>query len=92
MNLFRDVKVYNKVLEFLIPQLENARIEEIKTASDIQLIDAAIAEDYKAKPKRIAVIFTITFLFFILFLLIILLHNYYLENKQFFIDLKKQDV
>ena len=92
MNLFRDVKVYNKVLEFLIPQLENARIEEIKTASDIQLIDAAIAEDYKAKPKRIAVIFTITFLFFILLLLIILLHNYYLENKQFFIDLKKQDV
>jgi capsule polysaccharide export protein KpsE/RkpR len=88
MNLFRDVKVYNKVLEFLIPQLENARIEEIKTASDIQLIDAAIAEDYKAKPKRIAVIFTICFIFFIIMILSILIHNYYQQNKSYFQNIK----
>jgi len=91
MNLFRDVKVLNKLLEFLIPQLENARLEEIKTSSDLQIIDNAIAEDYKAKPKRISIIFTICFLYFIVFLLVVSMYNYYLRNKNIFSQIKEQD-
>ena len=91
MNLFRDVKVLNHVLEFLIPQLENARLEEVKTAADVQIIDHAIPEDYKSKPKRSAVVFTISFLFFILQILVILIYNYYQENKIFFKEITSKN-
>jgi len=89
MNLFRDVKVLNAILEFLIPQLENARLEELKTASDIQIIDRAIPEDYKAKPKRISIVFTVSFLFFILSLLSLVVYNYYKQNKYLFHQITK---
>jgi len=90
MNLFRDVKVLNHILEFLIPQLENARLEELKKAPDIQIIDRAIPEDYKAKPKRISVVFTVSFLCLIFSSLAVTIHNYYHENKVLFQNLKKQ--
>jgi tyrosine-protein kinase Etk/Wzc len=89
MNLFRDVKVLNHILEFIIPQFENARLEEFKTSSDLQVIDLAIPEDYKAKPKRISIIFTIMFLYSIFLMLTLVIYNYYLEHKNTILKLKE---
>ncbi len=82
-NLYRDVEILNKVLEFLVPQLENARIQEGKTAADIQLLDKAVPEDYKAKPKRIAIIFTAVFLSIIISVLIALIYENYIVRDNF---------
>jgi capsule polysaccharide export protein KpsE/RkpR len=65
LRLLREVKIREKILEFIIPQLENARLEEEKRSAELQILDVAKPPDYKAKPKRITVIFVTCFFFFI---------------------------
>jgi capsule polysaccharide export protein KpsE/RkpR len=89
MNLYRDVKVLNKVLEFLIPQLENAKLEEIKTTADIQLLDKAVPEDNKAKPKRASVVFTISFLYLIFSILLLIIKEYIKENNKIILNISE---
>lgn len=83
-NLYRDVEILNKVIEFLVPQLENARLQEAKMDADIQLLDSAVPDDYKAKPKRIAIVFTATFLSLIMSILYIVAKRYYGYHKKEF--------
>jgi capsule polysaccharide export protein KpsE/RkpR len=85
LHLYRDVKVLNKVLEFIIPQLENSRLEESKSTSELQVLDRAIPEDHKAKPKRITVVFTILLLTNILIVFSILFYNTFKEVKPLFL-------
>jgi uncharacterized protein involved in exopolysaccharide biosynthesis len=80
LELYRDVEILNKVLEFLVPQLENARLQEIKTDANIQLLDKAVPEDYKSKPKRLNIIFAATFLALITSIFILLLLDYKKRN------------
>lgn len=58
----RDLKIYNELLTYLIPQLENAKLEETKKTSDLQLLDIAVPEDYKSKPKRATIVIITLFL------------------------------
>ena len=81
VRLLREVKIREKILEFLIPQLENVRFEEQRAASNLQLLDKAVPQDYKAKPKRIAVIFVTSFFFGVLSLLFFVLREAYLLNS-----------
>ena len=81
LKLYRETQILYRVLEFIVPQLENARLQEINNNADIQLLDKAVPEDYKSKPKRIAIIFTVTFLSLIMSLFIIILHDFYKKNK-----------
>lgn len=81
VRLLREVKIREKILEFLIPQLENVRFEEQRASSNLQLLDKAVPQDYKAKPKRIAVIFVTCFFFAILSLLFFVLREAYLLNS-----------
>jgi len=48
MNLLINRQVY----EFLYPQLENAKIEELKDLPTIEVIDKARPSGYRTKPKR----------------------------------------
>lgn len=63
LRLLREVKIREKILEFIIPQLENARLEEQKKSVGLQIIDLARPPDYKAKPKRLSIIFITCFIF-----------------------------
>jgi capsule polysaccharide export protein KpsE/RkpR len=81
LRLYRDVEILNKVLEFLVPQLEQARLQEVKKSADIQILERAVPDDYKTKPKRIAIIFTISFIYFIISILVMILYDYYKKNK-----------
>jgi uncharacterized protein involved in exopolysaccharide biosynthesis len=76
----RDIKIYEKVLEFLVPQLENARFEERKTASELQLLDRAAPEDYKSKPKRASIVIVSLFLSLITSVLFFLIKDYLAKN------------
>src|SRR4030043_1707198 len=80
LRLLREIKIREKILEFVIPQLENARLEEQRKISKLQLLDAAVSQDYKAKPKRIVVVFVITFLSLISTILIILIKDFVKNN------------
>ncbi len=47
-----QLEVYTKAYEYIYPQLEAARIDEIKDLDSIEVIDYATPEGMRAKPKR----------------------------------------
>ena len=68
--LFRDVTIQQKILEFLIPIYEQARIEEQKDVPVLLVLDKAIPAEKKARPQRSLIVFlssTIALFFFTIF-------------------------
>ena len=58
---YRDFKYHETLFELFARQFEMAKIDESREGSVIQVLDRAVAPDYKSKPKRalIAVITTL---------------------------------
>jgi uncharacterized protein involved in exopolysaccharide biosynthesis len=54
--LKRQVEYYVKVLEFLAPEYESSKIEEVKTIPTIQILDQAVRPEKKDKPKRVFIV------------------------------------
>ena len=70
--LIRELEIQNKILEIILPQYEQARLEENKNIPSIQIIDAPEISLNKAKPYRkiivimslaMAIIMSILFIF-----------------------------
>ena len=70
---YRDVKINQAMLEFIIPVYEQARFEEQKNIPFLQIIDHAKAPEKKAYPKRFitTIIITAIIMFIIIFLIIL---------------------
>lgn len=66
LRLKREVEIQNKILTFIIPMLEQAKIEEKKETPTILVIDSPHVPDYKAKPKRLKFVAIWTFLAFVI--------------------------
>lgn len=60
----RDLKYYEKLLEFIAQQLASARIDEAKDAAVIQVVDKALPPEKKSKPKRALIVLLTTILAF----------------------------
>lgn len=58
--LLRQVKVQEAVFEQLTKQFELAKLSEAKDSANIQVIDAAVAPDRKARPKRSMIVMLAT--------------------------------
>lgn len=78
--LYRNVKVQELIMEFLIPQLENAKIEEKKNYSSLVLIDHPVPAERKNSPKRLTTLFIISFISFIGSIIIVRIREIYQEN------------
>jgi tyrosine-protein kinase Etk/Wzc len=52
---FRDVKIYNMLLEFIMPVYEQAKFDEQKNMPVMQIIDRAIPPVKKAFPPRMLI-------------------------------------
>ncbi|NQV30783.1 MAG: hypothetical protein HQ508_07845 [Candidatus Marinimicrobia bacterium] len=52
----RDVKAKNAVLEFLIPEYEQARIQEVRDTPTVQILDEAQKPSKKSKPFRALIV------------------------------------
>jgi uncharacterized protein involved in exopolysaccharide biosynthesis len=64
VRLYRDIKLQELLLEFILPQYEQARIQEAKDTPTIQVIDEAVLPIRKSKPKRaLIVLFSVLFAF-----------------------------
>ena len=73
--LLRDVKVHGKISLFLMQQYEQAKFEEAKKVSSIQILDAATPPIRKAKPKRAVFVLIITLSISFFYWLILLLYE-----------------
>ncbi|MCK4387121.1 MAG: hypothetical protein KAW56_09770 [Candidatus Marinimicrobia bacterium] len=58
----REVEYYSKLIEFLGPQYEQAKIEEAKTIPTLQILDKAVQPERKYKPKRSLIVIICAFL------------------------------
>ena len=54
--LEREIEYYSKLIEFLGPQYEQAKIEEKRKTSTIQILDWGKTPERKAKPKRMLIV------------------------------------
>lgn len=61
LRLLRDVKYHEVVFELLARQFEIAKIDEAKESSVIQVLDSAVAPDFKSKPKRLQMVLVAVF-------------------------------
>lgn len=73
LRLYRNVKIYSTMLEFIIPMYEQARFEEQKEIPILQIIDKAIAPEKKAYPPRLlfSILITLSTLFLIVLIIVI---------------------
>jgi len=65
---YRDVQIYNKMLEFIIPLYEQTRFEEQKNIPVLSIIDKAIPAEKKSFPPRTIFALLASFLIVIVFL------------------------
>lgn len=61
LRLYRDVVVQQKILEFLIPLYEQARIDERKDLPVLLVLDKAVPPEKKSKPQRVLIVMFATF-------------------------------
>lgn len=76
LRFFREITVQQKIMEFLLPQYEQARIQEAKDTPTVQILDKAIKPIKKSKPKRMIMVLVAGFLSIIFSFLYILSKEY----------------
>jgi uncharacterized protein involved in exopolysaccharide biosynthesis len=54
--LFREVEIQTRLLTFLLPQYEQAKIQEVKDTPTVQIIDPAVPPQLKNSPKRMFIV------------------------------------
>jgi len=77
--LKRKAVYFTKVLEYLGPQYEQAKIKEMKDVPTIQVIDEATRPEWKSKPKRGKIII----IAFLISLIVSLYVSYFVEKRKF---------
>jgi uncharacterized protein involved in exopolysaccharide biosynthesis len=68
LRLYRDIEIQTKIMEFVLPMYEQAKVEEQKSIPSLVVIDKAIPPQLKYSPKKAFII--LLFFFFGLFTLI----------------------
>jgi len=86
MRLYAEFETMNKVKAFLIPMLEEARLNEIRQTQSLFIVDKAIPPDKKIKPKRSLIILGSAVGLFLLSVIFTLIFNSY---KSFSKQVKK---
>jgi len=73
LQLKRRAEYYKLMLEYLSPQYEQAKIEEVKDIPTIQVLDKAKRPEWKSKPKRIIIVFSSLIISLLIAIMIVLL-------------------
>ena len=76
LQLKRKAEYYKLMLEYLTPQYEQAKIEEVKDIPTIQVLDKAKRPEWKSKPKRaLIVIVSVVCMFWITVLIVFIQYS-----------------
>jgi tyrosine-protein kinase Etk/Wzc len=62
LRIFREVEIQSKILEFILPMYEQAKVEEIKNIPTVVIIDKAEPPRLKNKPRRSLIVLGFMFL------------------------------
>jgi len=86
-----QLEIKKRVYEFLYPQYENAKIEEIKDLSTVEVIDKAKPAGMRTRPKR-AIICTIAFFLAIFLSSVFVIFFHFLKKKSSELKLLKDEL
>lgn len=90
MRLFTEFETYTKVKSFLLPAMEQTKMDEFKGIKNLIVIDKAVPAEKKDRPKRSFILAGTMLGSFVLSLLIIILIYVYRELKQQLQNLKNE--
>jgi tyrosine-protein kinase Etk/Wzc len=77
----REVEIQNKLMEFLYPVFEQAKMEERKSTPLLIMIDKAVPPQLKFSPKRAALALGLTSVAFLILLLFVLRAHFLLHAE-----------
>jgi uncharacterized protein involved in exopolysaccharide biosynthesis len=60
--IYRDVVMQQTIMEFLLPQFEQAKIQEAKDTPTVQVLDPAVLPIKRSKPKRAFFVLLVAFI------------------------------
>lgn len=81
IRLFRDVEIYNKILEFIVPLYEQSKLEEQKNIPVLQVVDYGVVPEKKAYPPRLLISVIATFMILSIVSLIIVFREIILNTQ-----------
>ena len=81
LRFFREVKLQQKIQEFLLPQYEQAKIQEAKDTPTVQILDKAIAPIKRSSPKRTLMVLFGGFLSLLMSVCLIFIFEYFNKIK-----------
>lgn len=91
--LYRNVIIQEKIVEFLLPLYEQARIDEQKDVPVVLLLDKAVPAERESKPRKLLIIAISNLLNIVLIIFSIVtsifLKNYFGRNKEVAEQLKQ---
>jgi tyrosine-protein kinase Etk/Wzc len=82
----RDVAIYQKIIEYARPVLEQAIFEEQREAPAVQVLDRAKVPEWKTKPKRALIVIGSTLSAFILVVLYVITMHWLRTNRAYFVS------
>lgn len=85
-DLMRRVRIQATLIEFIYPQYESAKINELKETSNVQILDRAVVPNRKSRPPRKLIVMLSAVASIIATLVIVLIMEYW-KN----IPLKSED-
>lgn len=56
LRLYREVMLQTKIVEFLVPQYEQAKLQEARDTPTLLVLDRGYVPEWKARPKRALII------------------------------------
>ncbi len=82
LRLQREVEIQSKILTFLLPIYEQAKIEEKRDTPSIMILDKPYVAERKTKPKRLTMVLFFTFAGLIFSIFIASMFEYYDIQKR----------
>ncbi len=80
LRYYRDVEIYNKILEYIVPIYEQAKIEEQKSIPVFQVIDYGIKPEKKSFPPRLLFSLLISLIIIVTTIFILLVRDSWINS------------
>ena len=88
LRLTRSVEIQNKLLVFLLPIYEQAKIEEVKEMPSVSILDPPVVPEIKVKPRRLTITFLATVAVFMLLSFSAIIYELFIKN--FLVELRNR--
>lgn len=75
LRLQRELEIQTKILTFMLPLYEQAKIEEKRETPTILILDSPVVAEKKTKPKRLTMVLALTLFGFVLSSLVFLVFD-----------------